>query len=79
MFIKGQGKFQSGNSKKEKNLLPHLSTDKVRDSYRIKQMVVKVNIYNMIPYKSNQYSVPSKYQVKKSGLQVYDDQYGFII
>lgn len=28
----------------------------------------------MISYKSNQYSVPAKYQGKKVGLQVYDDQ-----
>ncbi len=28
----------------------------------------------MISYKSNQYSVPAKYQGKRVGLQVYDDQ-----
>ncbi|NEZ01929.1 IS21 family transposase, partial [Bacillus shackletonii] len=55
-------------------LLHQLPTEKVRDSYRIKHTLVKVNASNMISYKSNQYSVPAKYRGKKVGLQVYDDQ-----
>jgi transposase len=70
----GTGKIPILEFQKEKNLLPQLPTDKVRDSYRIKQTLVNVNASNMISYKSNQYSVPAKYQGKKVGLQVYDDQ-----
>jgi transposase len=70
----GTGKIPIFEFKKEKNLLHQLPTEKVRDSYRIKHTLVKVNASNMISYKSNQYSVPAKYQGKKVGLQVYDDQ-----
>jgi transposase len=70
----GTGKIPVFEFKKEKNLLHQLPTEKVRDSYRIKHTLVKVNASNMISYKSNQYSVPAKYQGKKVGLQVYDDQ-----
>lgn len=69
----GTGKIPIFEYKKEKNLLLQLPTEKVRDSYRIKHTIVKVNASNMISYKSNQYSVPGKYQGKKVGLQVYDD------
>lgn len=44
--------------KKERNHLLQLPAEKVRDSYRIKHTLVKVNTSNMISYKSNQYSVP---------------------
>jgi transposase len=70
----GTGKIPIFEFKKEKNLLHQLPTEKVRDSYRIKHTLVKVNASNMISYKSNQYSVPAKYQGKKVGLQVYNDQ-----
>ena len=70
----GTGKIPIFEFKKEKNLLHQLPTEKVRDSYRIKHTLVKVNASNMITYKSNQYSVPAKYQGKKVGLQVYDEQ-----
>ena len=70
----GTGKIPVLELKNEKNLLHQLPTVKVRDSYRIKHTLVKVNASNMISYKSNQYSVPAKYQGKKVGLQVYDDQ-----
>ncbi|MGV3464376.1 MAG: IS21 family transposase [Heyndrickxia sp.] len=70
----GTGKIPIFEFRKEKNLLQQLPTEKVRDSYRIKHTLVKVNASNMISYKSNQYSVPAKYQGKKVGLQVYDDQ-----
>ena len=58
----GTGKIPILEFQKEKNLLLQLPTDKVRDSYRIKHTLVKVNASNMISYKSNQYSVPAKYQ-----------------
>lgn len=70
----GTGKIPIFEFKKEKNLLHQLPTEKVRDSYRIKHTLVKVNASNMISYKSNQYSVPAKYRGKKVGLQVYDEQ-----
>lgn len=70
----GTGKIPIFEFRKEKNLLHQLPTEKVRDSYRIKHTLVKVNASNMISYKSNQYSVPAKYRGKKVGLQVYDDQ-----
>ena len=70
----GTGKIPVLEFQKEKNLLLQLPTVNVRDSYRIKHTLVKVNTSNMISYKSNQYSVPSKYQGKKVGLQVYDNQ-----
>ncbi len=70
----GTGKIPVLEFKKERNHLHQLPTEKVRDSYRIKHTLVKVNPSNMISYKSNFYSVPAKYQGKKVGLQVYDDQ-----
>jgi transposase len=69
----GTGKIPILEFKKEKNLLSQLPTEQIRDSYRIKQTLVKVNASNMITYKTNQYSVPAKYRGKKVGLQVYDD------
>ncbi|AZB44409.1 IS21 family transposase [Bacillus sp. FJAT-42376] len=70
----GTGKIPIFEYKKERNHLLQLPTEKVRDSYRIKHTLVKVNASNMISYKSNHYSVPSEYQGKRVGLQVYDDQ-----
>lgn len=70
----GTGKIPILEFQKERNHLLQLPTEKVRDSYRIKHTLVKVNASNMISYKSKQYSVPSKYQGKNVGLQVYDDQ-----
>lgn len=70
----GTGKIPILEFQKERNHLLQLATEKVRDSYRIKHTLVKVNASNMISYKSKQYSVPSKYQGKNVGLQVYDDQ-----
>lgn len=69
----GTGKIPVFEFKKEKNLLQQLPTENVRDSYRIKHTLVKVNASNMISYKSNPYSVPARYQEKKVSLQVYDD------
>lgn len=70
----GTGKIPVFEFKKERNHLLQLPAEKVRDSYRIKHTLVKVNASNMISYRSNQYSVPVKYRGKKVGLQVYDDQ-----
>lgn len=70
----GTGKIPVIEFKKERNHLLPLPHEKVRDSYRIKHTQVKVNASNMITYRSNQYSVPSEYQGKRVGLQVYDDQ-----
>lgn len=70
----GTGKIPIIEFQKEKNLLHQLPTVKIRDSYRIKHTLVKVNASNMISYKSNQYSVPAKYQGMNVSLQVYDDQ-----
>jgi hypothetical protein len=52
----GIGKIPILEIQKERNHLPQLPTEKVRDSYRIKHTLVKVNASNMITYKSNQYS-----------------------
>lgn len=60
--------------KQEKNLLLPLPQDKIRDPYRIKHTLVKINASSMISYKSNQYSVPDRYKGKTVRLQVYDDQ-----
>ena len=70
--IKEQVKFLIDS--KKKRISYSTTTEQVRDSYRIKHTLVKVNASNMISYKSNQYSVPAKYQGKNVGLQVYDDQ-----
>ncbi|MFP3919835.1 IS21 family transposase, partial [Lysinibacillus telephonicus] len=70
----GTNKIPILEFQKEKNHLLQLPTERVRDSYRINHTFVKVNVSNMISYKSNQYSVPAGYQGKKVGLQVYDDQ-----
>ena len=70
----GTGKIPILEYQKERNHLLQLPTERVRDSYRIKHTLVKVNASNMISYKSNQYSVPPAYQGKKVGLQVYDNQ-----
>lgn len=69
----GTGKIPVFALKQEKNLLLPLPQDKIRDSFRIKHTLVKVNASNMISYKSCQYSVPAGYQGKTVGLQVYDD------
>ncbi|MGY1423671.1 IS21 family transposase [Bacillus cereus] len=73
-FHQGTNKVPMFSLKQEKNLLQPLPQSTIRDSYRIKHTLVKVNASNMISYKSNQYSVPAKYQGKTVGLQVYDDQ-----
>lgn len=73
-YHQGTGKIPVLELKKEKNLLLPLPEEKLRDSYKIKHTLVKVNASNMISYKSNQYSVPAAYRGKSVGLQVYDDQ-----
>ena len=59
---------------KEKEFLLPLPQDKIRNSYKIVTETVKVNKSSMISYKSNQYSVPSKYIGKQLKIQVYDEQ-----
>lgn len=73
-FHQGTGKIPVFALKQEKNLLQQLPKDTIRDSYKIKHKLVKVNTSGMISYKSNQYSVPAEYQGKTVGLQVYDNQ-----
>jgi len=70
----GTGRIPVMDFKKERNFLLPLPHEKIRNSYRINHTQVKVNASSMITYKSNQYSVPSKYIGKKVGIQVYDDQ-----
>jgi hypothetical protein len=73
-FHQGTGKIPMFALKQEKNLLQPLPQSTIRDSYKIKHKLVKVNTSGMISYKSNQYSVPPEYQDKTVGLQVYDNQ-----
>ncbi|AOM08779.1 IS21 family transposase [Bacillus thuringiensis] len=73
-FHQGTGKIPIFALKQEKNLLQPLPQSTIRDSYKIKHKLVKVNSSGMISYKSNQYSVPPEYQGKTVGLQVYDNQ-----
>jgi hypothetical protein len=72
-FHQGTGKVPILALEKEKNLLHPLPAESIRDSYRIRHTLVKVNASNMISYKSNQYSVPAGYQGLKVGIQVYDN------
>lgn len=73
-FHQGTGKIPVFALKQERNLLQPLPASTIRDSYKIKHKLVKVNASGMISYKSNQYSVPAEYQGKTVGLQVYDNQ-----
>jgi len=72
-YHQGTGKVPILSLKKEKSHLLPLPRKEIRDSYKINTKLVKVNPSNMIPYKSNQYSVPAEYKGKTVGLQVYDD------
>ncbi|MCR2820025.1 IS21 family transposase, partial [Lederbergia panacisoli] len=72
-FHQGTGKVPILAFKKEKSLLSPLPNVRIRDSYKIDHILVKVNTSNMITYKSNQYSVPAGYIGKTVGLQVYDN------
>lgn len=72
-YHQGTGKIPILAFSKEKNLLQPLPRKQIRDSYKIKHTLVKVNPSGMIHYKSNQYSVPAEYIGKTVGLQVYDD------
>jgi len=72
-YHQGTGKIPILALKKEKNLLSPLPNEQIRDSYKINRILVKVNPSNMIPFKSNQYSVPPGYIGKTLSLQVYDN------
>lgn len=72
-FHQGTGKIPILALKKERNLLSPLPHERIRDSYKIRHILAKVNPSNMISFKSNQYSVPPGYIGKTLGLQVYDN------
>lgn len=72
-FNQGNRKIPILALKQEKSHLLPLPKKEIRDSYKIKHRLVKVNPASMITYKSNQYSVPAEYKGKTVGLQVYDD------
>ena len=72
-FNQGNRKIPILALKQEKSHLLPLPRKEIRDSYKIKHRLVKVNPAGMITYKSNQYSVPAEYKGKTVGLQVYDD------
>ncbi|WP_026585287.1 IS21 family transposase [Bacillus sp. J33] len=72
-YHQGTGKIPILALNKERNLLSPLPHERIRDSYRIDHTPVKVNPSNMVPYKSNQYSVPPGYIGKTVRLQVYDN------
>lgn len=73
-YNQGNGKIPILALQQEKSHLLPLPRKEIRDSYKIKHKLVKVNSSSMITYKSNQYSVPVEYKGKIVGLQVYDDQ-----
>ncbi|KGR89540.1 transposase [Ureibacillus massiliensis 4400831 = CIP 108448 = CCUG 49529] len=72
-YHQGTGKIPILALKNERNLLSPLPHERIRDSYKIHHILVKVNPSNMVSFKSNQYSVPSGYIGKTVGLQVYDN------
>lgn len=72
-YNQGTGKIPILALKKERNLLSPLPHERIRDSYKIDQILVKVNKSNMITFKSNQYSVPPGYIGQTVRLQVYDN------
>src|SRR5690606_20123329 len=72
-FHQGTGKVPVLALEKEKNSLHPLPAERVRSSYRIHYKLVKINVSNMISYQSRQYSVPTGYQGKTVGIQVYED------
>lgn len=72
-YHQGTGKVPILALNKEKNLLSPLPHERIRDSYKIVHTLVRVNPSNMVPYKSNQYSVPPGYIGKTVRLQVYDN------
>ena len=73
-YHQGTGKIPILALEKEKNLLSPLPSRRLRDSYKIVSIPVKVNTSNMITYQSRMYSVPSGYIGKILQLQVYDNQ-----
>lgn len=73
-YNQGNGKIPILALQQEKSHLLPLPRKEIRDSYKIKHKLVKVNPSSMITYKSNQYSVPAEYKGKTVGLQVYDNQ-----
>src|SRR5699024_6571027 len=72
-YNQGTGGIAILQFQKEKALLSSLPNKQIRDAYKINHTHVIVNHANMIPYKSNQYSVPAGYIGKTVSLQVYDN------
>jgi transposase len=71
-YHQGSGKIPILAFEQEKNLLLPLPRKTIRDSYKVYHNDVQVNPSSMIPYKSNQYSVPPEYKGKTVTVQVYD-------
>lgn len=67
------GKIPILHFQKEKGSLLPLPQDKIRNLYKIKSSTVKINSQSNFSYKSNFYSVPTRYIGKKLIIQVYDD------
>ncbi|MGO4890258.1 IS21 family transposase [Anaerobacillus sp. MEB173] len=72
-YHQGTGKIPILALQKERNLLSPLPHERIRGFYKIDRIQVKVNPSNMVPFKSNQYSVPPGYIGKTLSLQVYDN------
>ena len=70
----GTGKFPILEFDKEKNSLLPLPPESVRNQYRIKTTLSKVNTAGMITVKTNQYSVPPEYMGKTVHYQVHDSK-----
>lgn len=69
---KGTGKIPILYYEKEKASLLPFPRDVIRKPYQILTRTVKVNQSSMIPYRSNQYSVPPEYIGKRLSFQVHD-------
>src|SRR5690606_27355748 len=72
-FHQGTGKVPALALEKEKNSLHPLPAERVRSAYRIHRKLVKVSASSVISCQSRQYAVPSGYQGKTVGIQVYDN------
>ena len=71
-YHQGTGAIPILGLENERNLLSALPSERIRDFYKVRHTLVKVNPSNMVSYLSNQYSVPPGYIGKAVGLQVYD-------
>ena len=78
-FHQGNWKDSYVRFKTRKESLTATPQSTIRDSYKIKHKLVKVNTSGMISYKSNQYSVPPGIKGKKSVYKFMIIKYMFII